>query len=437
MSSRNITKKALLVAVASFAVATQAQATNGYFSHGTSVAEKGMAGAGVAYSQDALAAATNPAGMVLQGDRQDIGAALFAPMRSYSVTGAPSGAGFNIGDGSQSIDSENEAFIVPQFGQNWMLDSESSIGLSIYGNGGMNTEYKGGFALGGAPGTFGDGTAGVDLAQLFISTTYSQKISESSSWGVSGIVVYQTFEATGLGNFGAFGFSSDPSNLTNNGKDTSTGFGIRLGIQGEVSPGVTLGASFQPEIDMGEFDDYSGLFAEQGDFDIPSTLTVGLAWQIDDKRVFVVDIQQINYEDVAAVSNPISPLTDGSCIAGVGDGCLGASNGAGFGWEDMTVIKLGYEWKADDQWTWRVGYSTADQPIPEEEVVFNILAPGVIEEHYTFGFTKMLDESSDFNFALMYAPNVSVSDTNTFDPTQTVEIDMDQYEIAASYSRSF
>jgi hypothetical protein len=32
-------------------------ATNGYFSHGTSLAEKGLAGAGVAYSQDTLAAA--------------------------------------------------------------------------------------------------------------------------------------------------------------------------------------------------------------------------------------------------------------------------------------------------------------------------------------------------------------------------------------------
>ena len=40
-----------------------AWATNGYFSHGSSVAEKGLAGAGVAYSQDTLAASNNPAGM--------------------------------------------------------------------------------------------------------------------------------------------------------------------------------------------------------------------------------------------------------------------------------------------------------------------------------------------------------------------------------------
>jgi len=437
MTSNKLIKQALMFALVG--VSAQALATNGYFTHGVGVKDKGMAGAGVAYSKDTLSAATNPAGMIWQGDRQDIGGALFAPMRSYSVTGAPSGGGFNIGNGDQSIESENEAFLIPQFGQNWMLDDESAIGLSIYGNGGMNTEYKGGTAIG-MPGTFGDGTAGVDLAQLFIATTYSQKISDKASWGISGILVYQTFEAEGLGNFGAFGFSSDPDNLTDNGEDTSTGFGVRLGIQGEVSPGITLGVSYQPEIDMDEFDDYSGLFAEGGDFDIPSTYIIGMAWQISAERVFLVDIQQINYEDVEAVSNSSSSLLPGgSCSGGAGDGCLGGSNGAGFGWQDITVIKLGYEWQADDNWIWRLGYSHSDQPIPGDEVVFNILAPGVIEDHVTFGFTHRIDQNSEWNFAFMYALEEDVKGSNNFEApgAQAIEIEMDQYELAASYSRRF
>ena len=58
--------KLLLVtlSVSALLISTQLWATNSYFSHGTSVAENGMAGAGVAYSQDLLAAANNPAGMV-------------------------------------------------------------------------------------------------------------------------------------------------------------------------------------------------------------------------------------------------------------------------------------------------------------------------------------------------------------------------------------
>ena len=436
-----------------------ALATNGYFTHGVSTAEKGLAGAGAAYSQDTLAAGNNPAGMVWQGDRYDIGAALFSPMRSYSSKGGPFiPAGnpcpapspfqcpFSIGDGDQSIDSENELFLIPQFGYNWMLDQNRSVGVSVYGNGGMNTEYEGGEAilfnpLAGtmvsAPGTYGDGTAGVDLAQLFIATTYSAKLSEKTSYGISALVAYQRFEAKGLGNFAPF--SVDPENLSNNDHDTSYGLGVRIGFQTEVAPGIRIGAAYQPKIDMKEFDDYSGLFAEDGDFDIPSNFSVGAAFDIGKTGVLVIDIQQINYEDVAAVSNSITPLTDGSCLpsftGGTGDGCLGGDDGAGFGWEDMQIVKIGYQWQ-DGDWTWRVGYSTGDQPIPDSEVTFNILAPGVMTDHVTFGFTRKLDASSSINFAAMYAPTESISGENTFDPSQEIELEMDQYELAFTYNRT-
>jgi long-chain fatty acid transport protein len=431
-------------------------ATNGYFAHGISIAEKGLAGAGAAYSHDTLAAANNPAGMVWQGARYDIGATLFSPMREYSAKGGPTnqcqGANctFSIGDGDQSIDSENEEFLIPSFGYNWLLDNGNTIGISVFGNGGMNTEYKGGEASFFIPppgpgafltfdGTYGDGTAGVDLAQLFISTTYSAKLSETSSWGISGLIAYQRFEAKGLGSFAPF--STDPDNLTNNDHDTSTGVGIRIGYQAEISPGFRFGAAYQPKIDMSEFDDYSGLFAEDGDFDIPSNFTIGLSVEVGNNGLFVADVQRINYEDVDAVSNPIEPLVDGSCSAdpfngGTGSGCLGGSDGAGFGWEDIVIFKLGYQWQDGDM-TWRVGYSDSEQPIPSSEVTFNILAPGVMTKHLTFGFTKQFDHNSALDFAFMYAPTEEVDGTSTFDPAQEIELEMEQYELALSYNRRF
>jgi long-chain fatty acid transport protein len=288
-----------------------------------------------------------------------------------------------------------------------------------------------------ADGTFGAGNSGVDLAQLFISTTYARKFNETASWGASLIVAYQQFEAKGLANFGNFGFSNDPDNLTNNGKDDSIGLGIRLGIQGEVAPGLKLGAAYQPEIDMSEFDDYSGLFAEEGDFDIPSNYTVGLAWDASDTTTLFFDVQQINYSDVPSVSNSIDSLFDpSSCGPTASNGCLGGSDGAGFGWEDMTIVKLGYQWRASDDWTWRFGYSQGDQPIPDDEVLFNILAPGVMEQHFTTGFTKMLG-GGELNFAFMYAPSNSVSGGNPLDPAQEIELEMDQFELSLGYGRRF
>lgn len=450
-------KSLLVVAIGSLFAASAAQATNGYFAHGYGTKSKGLAGGGVAMSQDAMAAATNPAGMVTVGNRMDLGLALFAPTpRSYSATADAAGVidtaacgaacPFTIGGNAtaQTIESDNDMFLIPHFGRNWMLDADSSIGLSVYGNGGMNTEYKGGQAQhnDGAgvavttPGTFGGGKAGVNLEQLFIATTYSRKIDSTSSWGASLIAVYQTFEATGLGVFG--GNSLFGANVSNVGEDTSTGFGAKFGWQGEVAKDVTLAASYQTEMSMSKFDKYKGLFAEGGDFDIPSTWTLGVAWETSPKTTLTFDFQQINYTDVAAISNPIdsllSPVTCAPGAPATGAGCLGGSAGAGFGWEDMTIMKLGYQWSNNADWTWRAGLSLGDQPIPNDQSLFNILAPAVIETHITGGFTMKTGSDSEFNFAAMYAPSNSVTGANPFNPSQNISIEMSQYEFEASWA---
>ncbi len=54
---------------------------------------------------------------------------------------------------------------------------------------------------------------------------------------------------------------------------------------------------------------------------------------------------------------------------------------------------------------WRVGYSHSDQAIPESEVLFNILAPATVRDHLTFGLTKEVGKTQEFNFSLMYALN--------------------------------
>ena len=442
---KTLTKQALAcVVIAGAAMPFSAFATNGYFAHGYGTKNDGLAGGGIALPQDAMIAATNPAGMVFVGERMDVGLALFHPSpRSYTVTGDPTysafgGGGFALDNGTYQSDNDN--FFVPHFAYNWMLNPDSSAGITIYGNGGMNTEYPSsahtfdpmaGAFTGAAPGPFYGGTAGVNLEQLFINGSYARKFAPNASYGVSVIFAYQTFEAKGLGAFGTY--SSDQTNLTNNGKDTSTGFGLKLGVQGEVSPGLTAAASYQTKMSMSEFDKYKGLFAEKGGFDIPATLTLGVAWNATTTSAVTLDLQKIYYSKVASIANPISNLT--TCAAA--DCLLGASNGAGFGWKDMTIVKLGYQFETSPDMTWRVGYSQGKQPIPDTETLFNILAPGVMETHFTFGFTKGLANQSEVNFAAMYAPEKSVSGKNAFDTLQTVDLKMKQYQLEVSYGKKF
>ena len=70
-------------------------------------------------------------------------------------------------------------------------------------------------------------------------------------------------------------------------------------------------------------------------------------------------------------------------------------------------------------------------------MTFNILAPGVIEQHITAGFTLERTKGRQFNMSFMYAPNNKVTGPNNFDQTQNITFEMYQWEIEASYSLRF
>ena len=420
MRTKNFLKP-ILILIVSFFMMSETFATNGYFGSGYGVKYNGMAGAGVSLYRSSLSSATNPASMVFVGGGYDINISVFNPNREFTVSGNPSGFPGTFGLAPGTVESDKSVFIIPALGANWMLSDNNSLGVAIYGNGGMNTEYPAA-VFGGANPT------GVNLSQLFVNLSFSQKLGEKHALGVSAIFAYQMFEATGLEAFG--GFSSDGTKITANGSDNGTGFGFKVGYQGELADGFRLGASYQSKIGMSEFSDYAGLFAEKGDFDIPASWTVGLSYEISESFMAVLDVQQIQYSGVAAISNPVSNLT------ALGNP-LGSDAGAGFGWRDMTVMKLGAEY-ATESMTWRGGFSFAldDQPIPETEMMFNILAPGVIKNHASFGFSKPMGEKNELSFALTYAFSNTVSGTNVFEAPnqQTIDLTMNQIIIDLGFS---
>lgn len=368
-----------------------AHATNGYFSHGYGMKAKGMGGAGIALPQDSIAAATNPAGMVMIGNRIDLGVDLFQPDRTSTIAGNGFGANGTYDGNGKSL------FVIPEFGYNKMIKPDMSLGVSVFGNGGMNTQYDvnpfGAFG--------GTGPAGVNLEQLFIAPTWAMKINDKHAVGIALNLVYQTFEATGLQPFacptvpscgGGPVPSTDPSKVTNNGKDSSTGVGVRLGWTGEITPMVTLGATYQPKTKMSKFSDYAGLFAEQGGFDIPASYGVGISVKATPQITVAADFAKIEYSDVPSIANT---LTQG--------GQLGADNGMGFGWTDVTIFKLGISQVINEQLTVRAGYNHNSQPIPTSQTFFNILAPGVIEDHLTLGATWNVSKQNELTVAYMHA----------------------------------
>lgn len=378
--------KPLLAALllGSAAISPLALATNGYFAHGYGIKSLGMAGVGFALPQDALAAASNPAGTALVGDRLDLGVTWFRPDRSVAISGSPVPGANGRYDGN-----DTEAFLIPEFGYTRQLDERLAFGLAVYANGGMNTDYgRNPFA---AYGSHGD--AGVDLAQVFVTPSLAWRISERQTIGVALNYAYQRFEARGLSRFDDAMTSEAPGKVSDNGHDHSDGWGLRLGWNGRLSDSLTLGVAWSSKIRTGKFERYEGLFADHGSFDIPENYGIGLAWQASDRLTLAADVQQIDYSDVKAISNPVSVLFDGHR--------LGSEDGPNFGWEDIRVYKLGASYAVSPQLTLRGGYSWADQALDKGETFFNTLAPGVVREHLTFGATWA--PVADHEISLFYA----------------------------------
>lgn len=379
-----------LLAAAGVTASPLVLATNGYFPIGYGSQTEGMGGAGIALPKDAIAAANNPAGMVMVGERADIGLIWFKPTRSAEITGNAMGLnGTYDGNGRSN-------FFIPSFGYNKMISSGSSVGVSVFGNGGMNTQYNTNpFAVFGS-----SGPAGINLSQLFVVPSWSTKINATNAVGVALNLAYQMFSATGLQAFDNAGFSSNPGHVTNNGTDTSTGYGFRVGWNGEVTPILNLGATYQTKTKMGKLSKYSGLFADQGSFDIPSNYGVGASIKATPETIVAFDVQRINYSGVPSVGNAFTSLPP--AYGGTGPQ-LGASNGVGFGWKDMTVLKLGVSYDLDSKTTLRVGYDHNNEQIPSSQTLLNILAPGIVQNHLSLGGTWKLANKSEVTVAYIHA----------------------------------
>ena len=456
---KKITPKQLVLGIVLLAAGSQSFATNGYFTHGVGTRLKGMAGAGIGSDADLgpIVVANNPALALFVAEGMEVGLGLFSPHRAYEASESQAngqGGAFTIGTGE--VKSSSNLFPVPYFASNWHLDEERAVTLVAYGRGGMNTDWDsrsataifdpdgpGPAAVTELPGTFGGGVAGVDLSQLYISLNYASRYSENLIWGVGPTLAVQSFEVVGIEAFAPFtetfaaaGGMAFPTNLTNNGHDTSWGFGLTAGLWWGISERLSIGLSYQSRIEMSEFDDYSDLFARGGSFDTPASTKAGISYKASTNWRINLDAEHTQYNEVDSVGNSMA-LIAGCPTAGLGgmtlDNCLGGHEGAGFGWQDMTTYKIGAEWYQSESMTLRFGYSYGEQPIRGQDALFNILAPGVMEQHFTIGATLGAASGNEWSAALMYAPEKEVNGINLFDPTQRLTLKMYQFELELSY----
>jgi long-chain fatty acid transport protein len=394
-----IAKNALPVALALLSITTSSFATDGYFATGYGAKQQGKGGAGAAKPGDSLAAATNPAGLFLAGNRFDVGLTLFRPIRSGAIAGNQLPPGYPDVNGTYDANRVKN-FEIPELGYSRVIQPNLAFGVAVYGNGGMNTSFVHPIPL------LGTTRGGVDLDQLFLSPSVAFRAGAHNTFGAAVNIAYQRFSAEGLQNFANANYSSDPAHVTNTGYSNSFGAGVRVGWIGEVGKALSLGATYQSRTYATAFARYKGLFAEGGKFDIPANFAGGAAVKLGPKATVLVDVERILYSQVKSIAN-----------SDANQALLGSSNGPGFGWHSINAIKAGAEFAASPALTLRGGYNHAGVPFDGTQTFFNLLAPAVTKDHLHVGATWTLQSGNDLSFAYVHAFSNTVNGASSIPPS--------------------
>lgn len=335
-----------------------------------SVKATGMAATCIAYPQDSLVAAYNPAGIIDVGDRLDLECTWtqdrgYAQIRNNAISDL--NGKFNA--------YRTHDFYSPSFGITKQIGCRQAIGLVVYNRNFSKTTYDTHFPL------FGTSNLGLEYLHETISPSWAIYLGCGHSIGISVDFMIQRLKLNGLETIASspFEFSAFPKDVTNHGYNYSHGFTATLGWKWQINEQVAIGATFRPKAHMSRLKKYRGFVAERGRMDIPLKLGAGICWKPICYWTLCFDIEYIKWRGVNSLENPFLPNVFSSQ--------LGCSKGAGFGFRDQTYFRFGTDYQITNALTLRAGYRFARTPVRRSQTAVNILSNDVSESVLTLGAT--------------------------------------------------
>lgn len=362
-------------------------ATQGAHLVGYGAKAQAMGGASVAYPQDAITAANNPAGMSLIGNQLDIDVQIIYPT-----------ARLEFGDSSNEI--KGDIIVpIPEFGINYNLSPKITLGLSTAARGVAFDYDKPVLPVPGLLRPAGN------LAQVDLMPTITYKASSNLALGLSPIIAYQQFEAQGIP--GPFPTGQNPAH----GREDAWGLGLSVGLLWQPSDILALGLSYKPKLKMGKLDNYKDdlFFTSRGSIDSPESYKIGASYKINEKLDLAMDIEHLKWSEVPAYYDL-------------------------FGWRDQTIVKSGVNYQYSDTLSLSSGISLARKHITNDKLAANFLLPGINSNSLTVGMSKKIDDLNEFTIVGEYSFGSNMKGTNESAGTY---LDAEMYILTLGYSRKF
>lgn len=360
-------------------VSPMAYATNGAVMMAVGSQNTALGGSGVANFTGADSVFANPA-MLGKSKASEVtgGIVLFKP----TVT--------NDGMDGAAATSDAKTSYIPDVSYSNRISDSLTYGIAMAGIAGMGVDYTAANAN-----THIRAKTAYTVLHIVPTIAYNQK---DYGVGFSPVMQYGTLMISYNNPAGAARNTAEKV-------DTVTAFGFSMGGYYNVTPAITVAASYESEIaakygtQLSDAGTGFGLTGAEGtalaafgdDLNQPAQMKAGVAYAMNDALTVTADYKIIQY---------------------------GSAKGwKDFNWKDQAVIAVGGKYAANGYWL-GLGYNHADDPIAvlgagqrNSTVNFfnNMMFPGVVKSSYTFGGGYAVSSALDIDAAVVITPEVTKS----------------------------
>lgn len=278
------------------------------------------------------------------------------------------------------------ASLMPALAMVWgKKNSKHSIGLSIFGISGFGVTFPESntnpITMPQSQGGFGRIQSDYQLLQ--VGFTYAYKITPQISIGLAPTFNYSSLKLS------PNPLSSPSPTLGYPVSDKATAFGIgaQAGVFYNSGKGLKLGVSYKSPQDFGKFDfgntylDGSKAPNVKFKMNYPAIFSAGIGYS---KKNFdaAVDYRFVNYKNTAGFKEK---------------GWTNSYSVTGFGWNNISIISAGLQYKGIPKFPVRIGYTYSSNPISSELAFFSTPATAIIKNAFQLGFGYELNPKLNLN----------------------------------------